>query len=272
MNDEYMTGKLRSPGYKEIVHRYPGRYELSLSPPMRTETNDDGVQLLDGLPSLQPIIDQLEPLVLAILEQHPKYAANVSEEGTKKYNVIYSLITSTPGSHNQKFHIDTKHINDRYGDNTNEEHWPAHIFNVFIPLIDITTDDLGPTQLIPKSHIESRILYNDKYKPNQKQQAHQNLRMPLTPLLNVGDVLMFDFRTMHRGLENIDKRSINRPMLVLAFSIPSFEDEANWPGPSDRPEVAGNSRTRVLYLHSGHAAAYSTMADLLRARIHLSTD
>ena len=31
---------------------------------------------------------------------------------------------------------------------------------------------------------------------------------------------------------NTDLRKINRPLLVLAFSIPSFHDTANWPGPS----------------------------------------
>lgn len=235
MNDEYMSGKLRSPGYKEIVHRYPGRYELSLSEASLSSKEDEEIgddkddarsQLIHDMPSLQPIIDQLEPIVLSILEQHPNYSttANDDKDGGKKYNLIHSMIISTPGSYSQKFHVDTTHIND--------EHWPSHIFNVFIPLVDITTSDLGPTEIIPKSHIESRILYSDKYTPSRKQQAHRNLKSPVGPLMNVGDVLMFDFRTMHRGLANIDERNINRPMLVLAFSLPNFQDKANWPGPS----------------------------------------
>ena len=269
MNEEYMTGKLRNPGYKEIVHRYPGRYELSLSSqsllhsssPVKDEEdkvkNDDEKSkvLYHDRPSIQPIIKQLEPIVLSILEQHPKYKDKETEIDTsadnnneamkkeKKYNVICSMLISTYGAHSQKFHIDTKHINDKYpqGGFAEDEHWTAHILNVFIPLLNITTEDLGPTELIPKSHYESRILYSDssnkiQHTTLQKQQAQSKMRQsdhqPIAPLLNVGDVLMFDFRTLHRGLSNIDEREINRPMLVLAFSIPSFEDEANWPGPS----------------------------------------
>ena len=67
MSQEYMTGKLRQPGFKEIVHRFPGRYELSLN-----RKNDDNGEssserdaLYHDMPSLQPIIDRLEPVILS---------------------------------------------------------------------------------------------------------------------------------------------------------------------------------------------------------------
>ena len=249
MNDEYMVGKIREPGYKEIVHRYPGRYELSLLKSNNTET----LNLQYDMPSLQPILDKLHPIAQAIIEQHPLYVApdnDEGEEGTKQYNVIYSMLISAYGSHTQKFHIDTKHISDtteeedaaavkndqQQEDATSSiqynQHWPAHIFNVFIPLVNITTEDFGPTELIPKSHIGTRIMYNEKYSRSEKIVAQSNFETPIAPFLNVGDVLMFDFRLLHRGLSNIDEREINRPMLVLAYSIPTFQDTANWPGPS----------------------------------------
>ena len=68
--------------------------------------------------------------------------------------------------------------------------------------------------------------------PEKRRQAKE-LRTPIAPLMKVGDVLMFDFRILHRGLANSNlQRNLNRPLLVLAFSIPSFHDTANWPGPS----------------------------------------
>ena len=250
MNDEYMVGKLRSPGYKEIVHRYPGRYELSLM----KSNNTDTLNLQYDMPSLQPILDKLDPIVQSIIEQHPLYVApgdgtTSSDDGKKNYNVIYSMLISAYGSHTQKFHIDTKHISDtddtegeNEGDDQQQDstttgiqynqHWPAHIFNVFIPLLNITTEDFGPTELIPKSHIGTRIMYNDKYPRSEKLVAQSQFDSPIAPLLNVGDVLIFDFRLLHRGLSNIDEREMNRPMLVLAYSIPTFQDTANWPGPS----------------------------------------
>ena len=62
MNQEYIMGKLRQPGYKEIVHRYPGRYELSLDAEENNK-NDDDESLYHDMPSLQPIIDKLEPVI-----------------------------------------------------------------------------------------------------------------------------------------------------------------------------------------------------------------
>ena len=230
MNEEYVRGKLRQPGFKEIVHRYPGRYELSLV--RNTVRNDDsdsdsGVSLLyHDMPALQPIIDKLEPVILSILKQHPNYKEEEEgSNGTRKYNLLQSMLISAPGSESQKFHIDTKHLNDQEEDE--DVHLPAHIINVFIPLIDIKSNDLGPTELVPESHVQTRYMYNPKTRSKAKQ-----LAPPVTPLMNVGDVLLFDFRILHRGLANTDLRNINRPLLVLAFSLPSFHDTANWPGPS----------------------------------------
>ncbi|CAB9518493.1 Phytanoyl-CoA dioxygenase (PhyH) [Seminavis robusta] len=218
MNDEYNNGKLRHPGYKEIVHRYPGRYELSLNR-ISDHTKEEDSLLYHDMPLLQPIIDKLEHLILSILKQHPNYQE--LPDGTK-YNLLHSMLISAPHSLIQKFHVDTKHTNE-------EEHWPAHIINVFIPLVNMTTRVLGPTEVVPRSHVQTRFMYSDN--PQTRSQAKPLGSSTVTPLMNVGDVLMFDFRTLHRGLPNVS-RNQNRPMLVLAFSIPSFHDKANWPGPS----------------------------------------
>lgn len=220
MNEEYMNGKLRQPGYQEIVHRYPGRYELSLPTIISDENNeeDDRFSLYQKMPSLQPIINQLEPLVISILKQHPNY----KEEDQRKYNLLQSMVISAPGSHSQKFHVDTTHLH-------NDTHWPAHVMNVFIPLVNITDPDFGPTELIPQSHFETRLLYNPERRHLAKTSMYE-METPVAPLMNVGDVLLFDFRLLHRGLAN--ELTANRPLLVLVFSIPSFHDTANWPGPS----------------------------------------
>lgn len=174
--------------------------------------------LYRDMPVLQPIIEKLEPVILSILRQHPHY----NEQRGKKYNLLKSMLIAAPGSQDQQFHFDTKHLNL-------DEHYPAHIINVFIPLIDIQSEDLGPTELIPESHIQTRLLQNPQTRAQAKARPYP---LPVKPFMNVGDVLIFDFRILHRGMGNKSIRNINRPVLVLAFSIPSFHDTANWPGPS----------------------------------------
>lgn len=228
MTQEYIMGKLRKPGYKEIVHRFPGRYELSLNEIVvkdgeKKQSSSSAVDaeiqsLYQDMPDLEPIIEKLEPVILSILRQHPDYKEGPQGE---KYNLLRSMLISAPGSQNQQFHFDTRHLHP-------DIHYPAHIINVFIPLVDILTEELGPTEIMPASHWQTRLLQN----PAKRDEAKPMHLWPpaVKPMLKLGDVLMFDFRILHRGIGNT--AHMNRPLLVLAFSIPSFHDTANWPGPS----------------------------------------
>ena len=99
----------------------------------------------------------------------------------------------------QPFHSDGPHLHKNY--------LPCHALNVFVPLSDLRLAN-GPTEFIPESH----RFYNVDRKPVQFE-------------LNAGQVLLFDYRVKHRGVENRSDRP--RPMLyftVFNYSImkPTF--------------------------------------------------
>ena len=103
---------------------------------------------------------------------------------------IGGLIYSFPGSADQSFHGDGPHLYDTQ--------LPPHAINIFIPLTDISPE-LGPTEFIPKSHLLSHVSGINKM-------LESSLNIPkgevVSPLINCGDLLLYDYRTIHRGVQN----------------------------------------------------------------------
>ena len=190
---EYAMEEGKANGFQEIVMRSPGRYELSM---IRSE--------LSGykIPTIQPLLDELSEVIPPML--HVKSMEDV--------NVDYSMIVSTAKATAQGWHSDGDHFRL-------DQHMPCHVLNVFIPLVDIT-EAKGPTELFPSSHFRTRAdgavrVRSDELKPS------------VAPLLDTGDILLFDYRLIHRGKPNFSNSS--RPVLVLTLSQKWFHDEKNWP-------------------------------------------
>lgn len=57
--------------------------------------------------------------------------------------------------------------------------------------------------------------------------ARRTLRPTSTPALALGDCLLFDYRTLHRGTRN--NSGAPRPVFVLTVARPFFRDIANFP-------------------------------------------
>lgn len=57
--------------------------------------------------------------------------------------------------------------------------------------------------------------------------ARKTLRPTTTPELALGDCLLFDYRTLHRGTRN-DSGAL-RPVFVLTVARPFFRDIVNFP-------------------------------------------
>jgi hypothetical protein len=77
--------------------------------------------------------------------------------------------------------------------------------NVFIPLVSLKDNPaLGGTEFTNK---DRTIKY--------------------TPLLDVGDVLLFDYRIWHRGLKNSTAHEY-RPVLYMTYGVGTFRDTANF--------------------------------------------
>ncbi len=110
------------------------------------------------------------------------------------YLCNFSLLISTPGSPTQSWHADGGHT-------SLTTHLPCHVFNVFIPLIDVPLS-MGPTEFRPGSHVYTRDLIRMMLLAKIK----KRLRKTVVPELKCGEALLFDYRILHRGRANLSDR------------------------------------------------------------------
>lgn len=197
-DEDYALGLGVKHGFREIVMRSPGRYEISL------------------LHSIQPPALCLETLKQCLGPIVPALLQAETWDDVSICNL--SLVVSTPGSPSQSWHADGGHVNL-------QEHLPCHVFNVFCPLHDMTAS-MGPTEIRPGTHYHTRNLA-----PMMLAAAcRKTLQNPVAPVLSAADVLIFDYRVLHRGLANSSTR--NRSFLVLTVAKPWFKDILNFPSRS----------------------------------------
>ncbi len=147
------------------------------------------------------------------------------------------LIYSYPGSVDQPFHGDGPHL---FGNNFQA---PMHAVNVFIPLSDISKD-LGPTEFVLGSHIlenaktvQTTLQKNGTVPKNTgevfleeidyAEDVDPNMNKLISPLLKFGSVLLYDYRTIHRGVTN-SSLSECRHMFYMLYSKPWFNESVNF--------------------------------------------
>jgi hypothetical protein len=188
-------------GFREIVLRSPGRYEIALK-------ESSKFLQIDNMPSLQGL--------QSFLPSIPSLLNAKSWEDVQICHV--SLVLAMSGSKEQSWHADGGHVDLQH-------HQPCHCLNIFIPLLDLTSD-LGPTELRPGTHYHTRNLVPMMLAAK----ARKTLQAPVAPLLQRGDVLVFDYRLLHRGLANTSQQ--NRPILVLTVAQAWFKDVLNFPARS----------------------------------------
>ena len=112
---------------------------------------------------------------------------------------MYGCVISEPGAPNQGFHRDGA----------------AHgAWNIFVPLVDVDCIN-GATQFQPGSH----RLEDVRFDVDDSEL--------FTPKVHAGDLLIFDYRTVHRGLAN---RSLaRRPIAYIVRSERRAVDRHNFP-------------------------------------------
>lgn len=189
-------------GFREIVMRSPGRYELAIlsNDPRRASILDTIQQSLPFVPDLLRPDNATEPLTWD----------QVTIQGM-------SLIVSTTGATDQAWHSDGGHM-------SLSQHLPCHCLNIFIPLTDLRPE-LGPTELRPHSHTYTR----DLAKLMLLAKARKTLRPPVAPCLQKSDCLLFDYRLLHRGLAHTTSSQEQRCLLNLTVSLSWFKDVVNFP-------------------------------------------
>jgi len=203
-------------GFCEIVMRNNGRYEM-------TYGCDDVLNTIRGSTGKfeadsddtenECIFDQLEALIGKIC-----FPVNGEESDQTRgfYLMRTSLVIAEPGAGEQAWHVDGGHVDL-------EKHLPCHCVNVFIPLVNYNSELNGPTEIRPGSQKLTRNLA----KQILAAKAKKTLRPPTSPLLTMGDVLIFDYRVLHRGKANNSMNS--RPVLVLTYAREWFKDKLNFP-------------------------------------------
>ncbi len=193
-------------GFKEIVRRCDGRYELNLKAM-------DGVVGAAG--ELCRAIDGIGSVVKGELRE--------CFEGQEYTLHGYSLVIALAGSSGQQWHVDGPHL-DR------DNHRPCHCLNVFVPLVDMTMD-MGPTEIKPGTHKYTR----DTAKLMLGAKARGELLPPVAPVVKAGEAVCFDYRVLHRGLSNLSE--VDRPVLVLTYAVDFFKDIYNFPTRSLKASV-----------------------------------
>ena len=159
-------------GFQEIVKRTAGRYEMLYKMDQGLLEADPSGQLGKVLADtwLQPFLNRTIGPGWRLMRQ--------------------ALLVSFPGATVQQWHVDGGHI-------SNARHLPCHAMNVFIALDEISLD-MGPTELRPASHFLSRDLSKQMFLAKIKKRLHPTLKPECQP----GDAVIFDYRTLHRGLPN----------------------------------------------------------------------
>lgn len=165
----------------------------------------------NGVVDLHMAIDQIVPPVLEALWSRDdddsnnigddkdgsssSSSSNTRSSSSSSYVAAAGFLINEPGSKSQNWHKDGPD--------------PGFI-NCFVPLIDLT-EELGPTAFslaIDDGGIDDYMDNNDDEDDDRKN--------VLVPMLNKGNILLFDYRTLHRGQGNTSNDDITR---TLAYAV-----------------------------------------------------
>ena len=206
-------------GFKEIVLRAPGRYDM--------QWKIDGNQhFLDK----ERVLSYFMPFVNEILG---------GEEMTKMdFN---GCLFSLPGAKEQLWHIDGEHLftseaafclsgNEDAEFFKNEGHvksiLPAHCLNIFVPLVDLESGN-GGTEFCLGSHFHTKFFSDEIVWQNSQWKDRIGFAGDVLAIkVNAGEVLAFDYRVLHRALEHKGREI--RPVLYYTFTKRWFSDAMNF--------------------------------------------
>lgn len=191
------------PEYSNFKQRSPNRFDMT---PPRFEC-DDGAP-----PTASWSQDWCPDLALSVA---PAWLSVVAEVlGDDFQPMARGVMLSRAGAAEQEWHTDGPSLCL-----DTESALPAHALNVFVPLVPV--DSSNGTALVPGSHLVVNPDDDDATGCGAGSPAGAT-----TPQLDAGDVLVFDYRTLHRGEANTT--AADRPVVYLSYSVPWFRDVANF--------------------------------------------
>ena len=170
--------------FQELYSRAPWehRFDVTVSHVHAGSTTTAGAPSIASAP-WQELLNAIDPIVRPVLAASGLFGdGDQSDDEIVVDHVGYVL--SMPGAPGQMWHPDCV---DRVG-----------LVNVFVPLVPLSEAN-GPTALALGSHRPPR----------------PSCPRVVRPLLNVGEVLLFDWRTWHRGCAN--SSPADRPVAYVTY-------------------------------------------------------
>lgn len=178
---------------RELMHRGYKRWDVRVQ----------GIE--PWWPEHEELVKHVLKLVNPVLnELQPMYRRPVVEPRLDQSGVV----VSRPGAVIQDAHADgERHVR------------PGQIIALFVPLVDIERDGDG-TEFWNGSHIRDQ---------NGRPQGGRSPAERLRPALAAGSIILYDFKTVHKGLAN-PAGGRERPLLYLTIAADlSAHDENNFP-------------------------------------------
>jgi ectoine hydroxylase-related dioxygenase (phytanoyl-CoA dioxygenase family) len=146
-------------------------------------------------------------------EHKGRWKSLVAEILGEDYSVVKcGCVLSLPGASIQYFHSDGVHVGDSDGFESSSEATPPHALCVFVPLIDLDRST-GYTEFWAGSHRYSKLL---------QKKGTQALPGGHDGIIKKGDCLLYDYRTIHRGMPNTS--NAHRPVCYFVYSKKGMED------------------------------------------------
>jgi len=207
-------------GFKEIVLRAPGRYDMQWK-------IDGEKHFLDE----EMILSKFMPFVHEVLG------------GPQMTNMNFNgCLMSLPGAKEQLWHVDGEHLftsEDNFKcvgkenidffkktDSVPDSILPAHCLNIFIPLVDVESNN-GGTEFCLGSHFHTKFFNDSIVWQDSTWKDRIGFKGDVLAIkVNAGEVLAFDYRVLHRALEHGGKEV--RPLLYYTFTKRWFSDAMNF--------------------------------------------
>lgn len=128
-------------GFREVCLRSPGRYDVPCN--------------FDEFPS--ELLERIEKIASQVLvtDAAPPSTGAPSTNGRSQPTLgraFAGLVRASPKSEAQIWHADSPH--------SQAQHTSPHLLNVLVPSVTVT-EEMGPTELVPKSHLLTNHLRED---------------------------------------------------------------------------------------------------------------
>jgi len=192
--------------FKELVHRQRNRWDLQI-------------------PASDPIWTQLCSAALEVVTPFISEAQGPAYSGIEPTQL--GAVISRPDARVQRFHCDATH---KMFEQAKAD--PAHrLYNVFMPLVDLSEDGDG-TEFWAAPRLEESTRALARHFLAGPGEAPLDVAQISAPMCKAGGLIVFDYRTIHRGLENPAVGGRERPIAYVTCATGGARDSYNFPDTS----------------------------------------